>query len=80
VRNGSSAKTVRTDVGEVRISGSRDRPGAFASTVVPKYSRRLASFDDAALGLYAKGMTTGGIASHLADIYGTEVSRVWSRE
>src|SRR6185312_5128291 len=43
--------------------------------VVPKHARRLAGFDDAVLSLYAKGMTTGDIANHLADIYGTEVSR-----
>lgn len=75
VRNGSSAKTVRTDVGEVRISVPRDRAGTFAPAVVPKHSRRLAGFDDAVLSLYAKGMTTGDIANHLADIYGTNVSR-----
>ena len=75
VRNGSSAKTVRTDVGEVRISVPRDRAGTFTPTVVPKHARRLAGFDDAVLSLYAKGMTTGDIANHLADIYGTEVSR-----
>src|SRR5438445_3228321 len=75
VRNGSSQKTVRTDVGEVRLTVPRDRAGTFAPAVVPKHSRRLAGFDDAVLSLYAKGMTTGDIANHLADIYGTEVSR-----
>jgi len=43
--------------------------------VVPKHARRLAGFDEAVLSLYAKGMTTGDIANHLADIYGTQVSR-----
>jgi transposase-like protein len=75
VRNGSSAKTMRTDVGEVRINVPRDRAGTFAPTVVPKHTRRLAGFDDAVLSLYAKGMTTGDIANHLADVYGSEVSR-----
>jgi len=75
VRNGSSQKTVRTDVGEVRITVPRDRAGTFTPAVVPKHSRRLAGFDDAVLSLYAKGMTTGDIANHLADVYGTEVSR-----
>jgi transposase-like protein len=75
VRNGNSHKTVRTDVGEVRITVPRDRAGSFAPAVVPKHSRRLAGFDDAVLSLYAKGMTTGDIANHLADIYGTQVSR-----
>ena len=53
----------------------RDRAGTFSPAVVPKHQRRLAGFDDAVLSLYAKGMTTGDIANHLADIYGTEVSR-----
>jgi Transposase and inactivated derivatives len=66
---------VRTDVGEVRITVPRDRAGTFTPAVVPKHSRRLAGFDDAVLSLYAKGMTTGDISNHLADIYGTEVSR-----
>jgi putative transposase len=75
VRNGTSPKTVRTDVGDVRITVPRDRAGSFAPVVVPKHSRRLAGFDDAVLSLYAKGLTTGDIANHLADVYGSEVSR-----
>ncbi len=75
MRNGSSAKTVRTDIGDVRIAVPRDRAGTFAPAVVPKHARRLAGFDEAVLSLYAKGMTTGDITHHLADIYGTEVSR-----
>jgi putative transposase len=65
VRNGSSAKTLRTDVGEVRIRVPRDWEGTFAPTVAPRHTRRLAGFDDAVLSLYAKGMTTGDIANHL---------------
>ena len=75
LRNGSSAKTVRTDIGDVRIAVPRDRAGTFTPAVVPKHARRLAGFDEAVLSLYAKGMTTGDIVNHLADIYGTEVSR-----
>lgn len=74
-RNGTTAKTVRTDVGEVRIEVPRDRAGTFAPVVVGKHQRRLAGFDAAVLSLYAKGMTTGDIANHLGDIYGTDVSR-----
>jgi putative transposase len=75
LRNGSSAKTVRTDIGDVRIAVPRDRAGTFTPAVVPKHARRLTGFDEAVLSLYAKGMTTGDIVNHLADIYGTEVSR-----
>jgi putative transposase len=74
-RNGATTKTVRTDIGDVEVSVPRDRAGSFTPAVVPKHARRLSGFDDAVISLYAKGMTTGDIANHLADIYGTEVSR-----
>lgn len=74
-RNGSSPKTVRTDVGEVRIDVPRDREGTFTPQIVPKYARRVEGFDDAVISLYAKGLTTGEIQAHLADIYGAQVSR-----
>lgn len=74
-RNGSSPKTVRTEVGEVALQIPRDRAGTFDPIVVPKHSRRLAGFDEAVISLYAKGMTTGDITNHLAEVYGAEVSR-----
>jgi len=74
-RNGRTKKTVRTDIGDIEIAVPRDRAGTFTPAVIPKHRRRLSGFDDAVLSLYAKGMTTGDIANHLADIYGTEVSR-----
>lgn len=74
-RNGSSTKTVRTEIGEVTIAVPRDRAGTFEPQIVPKHSRRLAGFDEAVISLYAKGMTTGDIAAHLEEIYDTEISR-----
>jgi transposase-like protein len=74
-RNGTTPKTVRTDIGEIALQVPRDRAGTFAPVVVPKHTRRLAGFDEAVISLYAKGMTTGDIANHLADVYGTAVSR-----
>lgn len=75
VRNGRSTKTVRTEIGDVRIEVPRDRAGSFEPVMVPKHARRLAGFDEAVISLYAKGMTTGDIANHLADVYGSQVSR-----
>lgn len=74
-RNGSSTKTVRTEIGEVTIAVPRDRAGTFEPQIVPKHSRRLAGFDEAVISLYAKGMTTGDIAAHLEEVYDTEISR-----
>jgi putative transposase len=74
-RNGSSAKTVHTEVGPVRLEIPRDRAGSFEPQIVPKHSRRVGGFDEAIISLYAKGLTTGEIQAHLAEIYGTDVSR-----
>jgi putative transposase len=74
-RNGTTPKTLRTDIGEVRLDVPRDRAGTFAPIVVPKHQRRLTGFDEAVISLYAKGMTTGDIAKHLSDVYDTDVSR-----
>lgn len=75
IRNGSYPKTVRTEIGEVTVEVPRDRAGAFEPQVVPKHQRRIAGFDEAVVSLYAKGMTTGDIAAHLADVYDTDISR-----
>src|SRR5215467_1280725 len=46
-RNGSSAKTVRTEIGEVALDVPRDRAGTFAPQIVPKHARRVEGFDEA---------------------------------
>ncbi|MEW2386719.1 IS256 family transposase, partial [Micromonospora sp. NPDC047707] len=74
-RNGSSPKTVQTEVGAVQLQVPRDRAGAFEPQIVPKHARRVEGFDEAIISLYAKGLTTGEIQAHLADIYDVDVSR-----
>ncbi|MDR7277747.1 transposase-like protein [Catenuloplanes atrovinosus] len=76
VRNGSRGKTVLSDaVGEVRIEVPRDREGTFEPQIVKKRQRRLTEVDEIVLSLYAKGMTTGEISAHFAEIYGASVSK-----
>ena len=43
-RNGSSAKTVLTEDGELELSVPRDRNGTFEPLIVPKGERRLDGF------------------------------------
>ena len=74
-RNGGYPKTVSTDVGPVELRMPRDRQGTFEPVTVPKHVRRLEGLGANVISLYAKGLTTGEIQSHLAEIYGTEVSR-----
>jgi len=74
-RNGSSPKTLRTEIGEVTIQVPRDRQGTFEPAIVAKHQRRIAGFDQAVISLYAKGMTTGDIVAHVSDVYGEDISR-----
>src|SRR6266571_1703561 len=74
-RNGSCSKTVLTEVGEVEIDVPRDRDGSFEPQIVKKRQRRLSGVDELVISLAAKGLTTGEIAAHFADVYGAEVSR-----
>ena len=74
-RNGSRGKTVLTDVGPVEVGVPRDRRGSFEPQIVRKRQRRLSGVEDLVLSLSAKGLTTGEISAHLAEVYGAEVSR-----
>ncbi|MFE2709384.1 IS256 family transposase [Streptomyces mirabilis] len=73
-RNGTSLKTVLTDAGAVTLAVPRDRDGSFEPQLVPKHARRLAGFNEQVLSLYARGMSVRDIRSHLANMYGVEVS------
>ncbi len=76
IRNGSRSKTVVTDGnGPVQIDVPRDRAGTFEPQIVGKRQRRLSGVDEVVLSLYAKGLTTGEISAHFAEIYGASVSK-----
>jgi putative transposase len=73
-RNGTSAKTVRTDGGPLRIEVPRDREGSFEPLLIGKHERRFTGFDDKIIAMYARGMTMREIQGFLAEQYGTDVS------
>jgi putative transposase len=76
IRNGTRGKTVLTDsVGAIDIEVPRDRAGTFEPQIVKKRQRRLGEVDEIVLSLYAKGLTTGEISAHFAEIYGASVSK-----
>ncbi|GAB3904322.1 IS256 family transposase [Microbispora bryophytorum subsp. camponoti] len=74
-RNGTRTKTVITDVGPVEIGVPRDRDASFEPKIVRKRQRRLSGVDEMVISLAAKGLTTGEISAHLAEVYGAEVSK-----
>ncbi len=74
-RNGHRTKTVLTDVGPVELVVPRDRDGSFEPKIVAKRQKRLSGVDEMVISLSAKGLTTGEVQAHLAQVYGAEVSR-----
>jgi transposase-like protein len=74
-RNGTRTKTVLTDVGPVEITVPRDRDATFEPKIVAKRQKRLTGVDEMVISLAAKGLTTGEISAHLAEVYGADVSR-----
>src|ERR1700744_5512368 len=76
IRNGARSKTVLTEhSGPVEIDVPRDRADTFEPQIVRKRQRRLNGVDEVVLSLYAKGLTTGEISAHFAEIYGASVSK-----
>ncbi|MFJ4651024.1 IS256 family transposase [Nocardia sp. NPDC088792] len=74
-RNGTRSKTVVTEIGPVEIDVPRDTSSSFEPKIVKKRQRRLSGVDEIVLSLTAKGLTTGEISAHFAEIYGTSVSK-----
>ena len=73
-RNGSTPKTVGTQIGDVDLAVPRDRDGSFTPRLVPKGVRRLGGLDEMIISLYAGGMTVRDIGYHLEATLGTELS------
>ena len=74
-RNGHSSKTLRTSFGDVEVSVPRDRKGEFEPQILKKNQTSITQdVEEKILSMYAKGMTTGDIETHVREIYGIEVS------
>src|SRR3954468_11238769 len=74
-RNGTRTKTVLTAVGPVQIEVPRDRDGTFEPVIVRKRQRRLDGIDQIVLSLTARGLTTGEISAHFAEVYSASVGK-----
>lgn len=74
-RNGTRSKTVITEIGPVEIDVPRDTASTFEPQIVKKRQRRMSGVDEIVLSLTAKGLTTGEISAHFAEIYGASVSK-----
>ena len=74
-RNGYSAKTLKTNYGDLAIQTPRDRDASFEPMIVPKGKTRLDGFEDTILTLYEQGMTVRQIQQTIKELYhGAEIS------
>jgi transposase-like protein len=73
-RNGYSAKTLRSEEGEMEIAVPRDRKGSFEPMLVAKGQKRFEGFDERIIAMYGRGMTVREIQGFLLDQYRVEVS------
>ena len=73
-RNGYSKKSLKSNYGKSDIRVPRDRDGDFEPKIVKKNQTTLPSIDDQVLSMYAKGMTTRDIETHLESLYGIDAS------
>jgi len=72
-RNGTSAKTLIGEGGEVTIAVPRDRHSTFEPRLIAKGQKRFAGFDEKIIAMYARGMTVREIQGLLLDQYQVEV-------
>lgn len=73
-RNGKTRKTLKNDNGQIEITVPRDRNSEFDPVIVKKYDRTIGPIEDKIISMYAKGMTTRDIQSHIGEIYGIDIS------
>lgn len=73
-RNGYSKKTVISSMGPIELDVPRDRKSEFEPKIVKKNQTDVSNIEDQVLSMYAKGMTTRDISTHLWDVYGVEAS------
>ena len=74
-RNGTTTKTIDSEVGPFEIEVPRDRAGSFTPRLVRKGQRRMDGLDSMIIGLYAGGMTAREIRHHLESTIGVDLSR-----
>ena len=73
-RNGTSKKTVRSSYGNIDLNIPRDREGTFEPQSLRKYEKDISNIENQIISMYAKGMTTRDISSHIKDISGFGIS------
>ena len=74
-RNDHSVKTMHTSYGDMEVEIPRDRKGEFEPQVIKKYQNTVTQdMEEKIISMYAKGMTTADIESHMKKLYDIDIS------
>lgn len=74
-RNGYSKKTVHSSFGDIELDVPRDRKSEFEPQLIQKNQNTLTQdIEQKIISMYAKGMSTCDIETHVKDLYGLEIS------
>ena len=73
--NGHFQKTMHTSYGDMGVGIPRDRKGEFEPQIVKKYQNTVTQdMEEKIISIYAKGMITNDIESHMRELYDIEIS------
>ena len=73
-RNGHSRKTMHTSYGDMDIAIPRDRKSDYEPQLKKYQNTVTQNMEEKIFSMYAKGMTTGDIESHMRELYDIDVS------
>ena len=73
-RNGTSARTLKTELGAVEINVPRDRNGEYEPKILDKHQRNADGIEDKIIALYATGMSTRDIEAQIRNLYDINIS------
>lgn len=74
-KNGSASKTMKSLAGSFELQTPRDRAGTFEPQLVKKHQTQLTDeLERKVLALFALGTSYQDIRTHIADLYGMELS------
>jgi len=66
---------MNTSYGDMEIEVPRDRKGEFELQIIKKYQNTVSQdMEEKILSMYAKGMTTSDIESHIHELYDIDIS------
>ncbi|AMX03142.1 IS256 family transposase [Microbulbifer thermotolerans] len=74
-KNGHTSKTMKSSAGSFELDTPRDRAGTFEPQIVKKHQTQLTDeLERKVIALFALGNSYQDIRTHIADIYGMELS------